>query len=904
MSITVSYQTIENKLLNLNETTSAQEFGYDLLRIFNAMSETRINRIKDGKDNLLKSENTFLTKKILAYSWCKTEQLALELENLKQNEKITKAAARLLVVSDGVNVLAYDPKEKESYDNEIAKIRFDYQFFMPLAGVERYQAVGEEEADVKAAYKMARIFDEIRRYNEIDYTNLLAIKALNVFMSRLLFCFFAEDTGIFKDKIFTTAIKNYTLDNGSDLSTFIEEAFDIMSTNNALLRDQKSQVIGQFPYVNGGLFAEHYDIPTLGWKARRLIIECGDLDWAKINPDIFGSMIQAVISPELRGSLGLHYTSVSNIMKVIQPLFLDELYTEFVNSKSIEKQLQKLLVRISKMKFFDPACGSGNFLIITYKELRKLEIEIWKQLESLNSSRIIPFSNIQLRQFYGIEIEEFARDSAILSLWLAEHQMNKEFEDRLQTHVDALPLRSGGHISQGNACRVDWNIVCPHTPDEEVYVMGNPPYLGSAWQNSEQKKDMEYVLKELDSYKNLDYIACWFFKGAKFIKETKTKLAFVSTNSICQGEQVIMLWKPILENSIEINFAYTSFKWTNNAKYNAGVTVAIIGISNKSNNQKKLFSNNTFVMTKNINGYLLPTNNIFVGRVSQPISSDFSEMFKGSMPRDNGFLLLDENEKTKMLKLYPQLKSIIKPFVGGNEFLKDVKRYCLWITNEKLEHIAQITEIQIRLEKVKKVRAASDAPSTRAYAERPHLFVQRTYREKDFIFIPQVTSERREYIPIGYMEKDIVSSDKAFSIYDGPLWLFGVLSSKMQMAWIKTVGGRLKTDYSYSSNLCYNSFPFPKITEVKHMEIEQAAENVLLARQYHTEKTLAQMYDPKKMPLDLRQAHTMLDRLIESCYRTEPFHSDEERLEVLFALYEKMTKKKSTYQLSENLLGL
>ena len=479
MSTAVSYQTIEAKLQTLHETTSAQEFGYDLLRIFNAMSETKINRIKEGKDNLLKTENTFLSNKTLAYCWCKTIQLATELEYLKNNAKVTKAAPRLLVVSDGVNVLAYDPKEKESYDNEIAKIRFDYQFFMPLAGVERYQAVGEEEADVKAAYKMARIFDEIRRYNEIDYKNKHDIHALNVFMSRLLFCFFAEDTGIFQDKIFTNAIKSYTLEDGSDVGNFLDEAFDIMSTNSASIRAQKSRAISQFPYVNGGLFSVHYSVPTLGWKARRLLLECGVLNWDKINPDIFGSMIQAVISPELRSSLGLHYTSVSNIMKVIQPLFLDELYAEFASARNNEKQLRKLLIRISKIKFFDPACGSGNFLIITYKELRKLEIQIWQQLEKLSGERIIPFSNIQLTQFYGIELDEYAQETAILSLWLAEHQMNKEFEDRFHIHVDALPLRSSGNIVKGNACGLNWNTVCPHTPDDEVYIMGNPPYLGS-----------------------------------------------------------------------------------------------------------------------------------------------------------------------------------------------------------------------------------------------------------------------------------------------------------------------------------------------------------------------------------------------------------------------------------------
>lgn len=472
MSTTISYQTIESRLHELHETTSAPELGYDLLRIFNGMSETRINRIKDGKDNLSKESNTIVVKKLLAYTHCATKNLAETLEALKQETKVLKAV-RLLVVSDGETVLGYDPVEEESYENTVERLRYDYQFFMPLAGVERYHAPEERDADVKAAYKMARIFDEIRRYNEIDYNDTQAIKSLNVFMSRLLFCFFAEDTGIFPEKIFTGTLSEFTLADGSDLSFIISEAFDMMSTNDATLRATKPVPVSRFPYVNGGLFAEHYDVPTLSWKARRLLLECGDLNWAEINPDIFGSMIQAVISPELRSSLGSHYTSVSNIMKLIQPLFLDELYAEFADSRTNEKKLRQLLVRISKIKFLDPACGSGNFLIITYKELRKLEMQIWDTLAALNHGlKEFPFSNVSLTQFYGIELDEFAHETATLSLWLAEHQMNKAFESRFQTHVDALPLRRSGNIVHGNACRIDWNTVCPHTPEEEVYVMG------------------------------------------------------------------------------------------------------------------------------------------------------------------------------------------------------------------------------------------------------------------------------------------------------------------------------------------------------------------------------------------------------------------------------------------------
>ena len=887
MSTAVSYQTIEAKLLTLHETTSAQEFGYDLLRIFNAMSETKINRIKEGKDNLLKTENAFLANKTLAYCWCKTIQLATELEYLKNNAKVTKAAPRLLVVSDGVNVLAYDPKEKESYDNEIAKIRFDYQFFMPLAGVERYQAVGEEEADVKAAYKMARIFDEIRRYNEIDYKNKQDIHALNVFMSRLLFCFFAEDTDIFKNKIFTNAIKSYTLEDGSDVGNFLDEAFDIMSTNSASIRAQKSRAISQFPYVNGGLFSVHYTVPTLGWKARRLLLECGDLNWDKINPDIFGSMIQAVISPELRSSLGLHYTSVSNIMKVIQPLFLDELYTEFASARNNEKQLRKLLIRISKIKFFDPACGSGNFLIIIYKELRKLEIQIWQQLEKLSGERIIPFSNIQLTQFYGIELDEYAQETAILSLWLAEHQMNKEFEDRFHIHVDALPLRSSGNIVKGNACWLNWNTVCPHTPDDEVYIMGNPPYLGSRRQDDSQKTDMQSVFN-ID-YKSLDYISAWFMLGAKFITNTRAKCAFVSTNSICQGEQVSLLWKRMFEYNIEIFFAYNSFKWSNNAKFNAGVTVIVVGFRNIDGGKKKLFNNNTYSIVENISPYLTNSKSVFVDSIYNSISG-FPLMNFGNMPADNGCLLFTTKEKDEFIKNEPDTSKYFKPLISADEFLNGKERWCLWLNDAVESEYSKYPSIIAIIDKLREIRLKSSRPQL---AEIPHLFAQITQPMGfDFVLIPRHSSENRDYIPMGYIDKSCIASDSCLLVAINELWLFGILTSKMHMAWVKSVGGKLETRYRYSATLCYNTFPFPKISEAKRAEIEQAAEDVLLARQYHTEKTLAEMYDPKKMPANLRHAHTLLDRLIESCYRPEPFHSDEERLEHLFALYEKMTKKK------------
>lgn len=890
MSTTISYQTIESRLPELSKTTSAQELGYDLLRIFNGMSETRINRIKDGKDNLSKDGNTIIVKKLLAYSHCPVEKLAESLESLKQNDRVTKTA-RLLVVSDGETLLGYDPMEEESYENTLERIRYDYQFFMPLAGVERYRAPEEKEADVKAAYKMARIFDEIRRYNEIDYTDSHAIHSLNVFISRLLFCFFAEDTGIFHGHIFTSTLNDFTRQDGSDLSTILSDVFDTMSTNNAAVRASKPAHISRFPYVNGGLFAEHYDVPSLSWKARRLLLECGDLNWAEINPDIFGSMIQAVISPEMRSSLGSHYTSVSNIMKLIQPLFLDELYAEFADSRASEKRLRQLLTRMGRIKFLDPACGSGNFLIITYKELRKLEILIWEQLENINHGlKEIPFSNISLTQFYGIELEEFAHETATLSLWLAEHQMNKLFESRFQAHVDALPLRHSGHIVNGNACRLDWNTVCPHTPDEEVYIMGNPPYLGSKIQNESQKDDMEMALAELTDKKTLDYIAAWFWKAAKFIQNKNIKCAFVSTNSICQGEQVSMLWPYIYNLKLTIFFAYTSFKWSNNAKYNAGVTVAIIGISNEFSGKRKLYKDETFELVSNINPYLTAGSNTIVFKNSST-PKGLPKICFGCMPYDNGNLLMSRTDRDEFIANYPYDYDLVKRIMGSQEFIRGEERFCFWISDNDLDRAINNPFIAERMSKTREVRLKSSDIAGRKLAERPHQFREFIENMTDSIIIPSVSSERRYYIPIGFLDKNTVISNLAFAIYDAQLWVFGILTSKMHMAWVKAVGGYLGTSIRYSATLCYNTFPFPKITETKRAEIEKAAEAVLMAREQHTEKTLAQMYDPDHMPANLREAHTNLDRVVESCYRTAPFHSDEERLEHLFAFYEKMTKK-------------
>ncbi len=668
-----------------------------------------------------------------------------------------------------------------------------------------------------------------------------------------------------------------------------------MSTDDKALREQQTnKVIADFPYVNGGLFLQRYPIPVLSRRARLLMIQCGKYQWSEINPDIFGSMTQAIVSPEDRAELGIHYTSVPNIMKVIQPLFLDDLAAEFLRSRNDAKALNALLVRMSKIKFFDPACGSGNFLIISYKRLRELEIEIWKRLVELGSP-MLPFSDIALTQFYGIEIDEYACDTATLSLWLAEHQMNNKFREQFGTSPNPLPLRPSGHIVCGNACTTDWNTVCPHTKDEEVYVMGNPPYYGSKKQTPEQKEDMVTALAELKDKKGLDYIAGWFWKGAKYILGTKAKYAFVTTNSISQGEQVGMLWKPILSKGLTIAFARTSFKWSNNAKNNATVSCVIIGVSNEYTGKRRFFNETTQEEFKvdNINPYLTVGENIIVSK-NYSIPKGLPKAAFGCMAYDQGNLILSTEEKEALIEHYPNAAKWIKKLIGSDEFIKDNIRYCLWIDDSEKDEAMLIPTIAARINATRDFRLKQGVEEL---AERAHQFREYFPRNCNAIIIPAVSSERREYIPMGVVGPDTVIPNSAFAIYqegEDNYTLLGILMSKIHNLWVRAAGGALENRIRYSATLCYNTFPFPPLTNKQKEEISNLTREILLARAEHTEMTLGQMYSPEEFPDDLREAHHALDLAVERCYREKPFESDEERLEFLFKQYVKLTTDKST----------
>tara|TARA_Y100000590_G_scaffold470630_1_gene667168 strand:+ start:2110 stop:4761 length:2652 start_codon:yes stop_codon:yes gene_type:complete len=878
---------IEKNINKLVKNFVQEDFIYDFLLAFGTPKST-ITRLKGGNNNLSNEPGEITLKnKIHFKEVLKGVNLLSLIEELKESKVLQRHKCRFIIVTDFEEIAAVDTKTKEQVVFSINELENNASFFFPLAGLEKSEVIEENPADRKAAEKMAKLYDALYTDNKPETKE--DIHNLNVFLSRLLFCFFAEDTGIFeKESIFTKTVQDITNPDGSDLNVFLDELFEILNEES---RENVKSYFKDFPYVNGGLFKNMHTAPKFSIKSRKLLIECGLMDWKGINPDIFGSMIQAVVDPKHRGGLGMHYTSVPNIMKVIKPLFLDELKAEFEKGTILEGKkknihLQNLLVRLSKIRIFDPACGSGNFLIIAYKELCKLEMTILSEME-----QVIP-SEIKLNQFYGIELDDFAHEIAILSLWLAMHQINVEFEKRFGRANNILPLKDGGNIVHGNAVRIDWNEVCPKDNDIETYILGNPPYLGARYQEDEHREDIEWLLKkDIKNYKRLDYISCWFYKSKNYILMSNTKAAFVSTNSICQGAQAVDFWPSILDSSVFINFAYTSFKWANNAKGQAGVTCVIIGLSKNKNETLKIYSNNSMKEVKSITSYLEEGKNSFIVKQNKPISADLYPITRTNPALDDGNFLLNEQERQDLVKEYPSANKIIKKVVGAAEFIRGLNKYCLWIKDEELSFANSIPPIKDRIEKVRQYRLERKNTSTKNPADTPHQFLKMKMAKESVLFIPTVSSERREYIPVGFLDSETVIIDPNFAIYDPEEYIFGIISSRMHMVWVRAVAGRLKTDYRYSSTLCYNTFPFPKISTQRKNEITRYVYEVLQARENHSGKTLAQLYDPDKMPEDLRHAHRDLDLAIDRCYRSHPFKSDEDRLEYLFKMYEEMTKK-------------
>ena len=891
--VKLNLKAVEERVAPLGgQETYTREFIFDLLAAY-GRAQGNITRLRNGSLNVAEDPATEVAQKNVVYFKETTEDPLTVIEELRTSPTVVRYNTRFVIVTDFAELVAIDTKTNENLMIPIREIDQHFTFFLPWAGMEKAQYVAEAHADVKAAERMGKLFDELLQANPGLIDDTTGRHALNTFFTRLLFCFFAEDTGIFTENQFTNAVGSQTQADGSDVAEFLTDLFTALDTQFA---SAKPAHLASFPYVNGRLFqiTAEQTVPQFTKKARDLLIEAGSLIWREINPDIFGSMFQAIVTPGKRSNLGQHYTSVPNILKTIEPLFMDELKEKFGNAYNSVPQLEKLLDRIGKIKIFDPACGSGNFLVIAYKELRRLEHAILERLGDLSvkHQRISLESRINIENFYGIEIDDFAVEVAILSLWIAKHQMNAEFFEKFNLRIELIPLKETGQIFLGNATRVDWNSVCPNDGGE-IYLIGNPPYKGGKSQGQEMKADYPFVFGQRPYSKDLDYIALWFVKGADYIEGTCAELAFVTTNSVIQGEHVGLMFPMIFAMRIEIGYAYTSFKWENNAKRNAGVTVAVINLRAERQGPKYIFTDGLKVEATNINGYLSDAPVIWLTRQLKAKSATLPLMSLGSVPKDDGYLVLGAEAKRDLEAKDPRISRFIKRYVGSAEFINDRERYCIWISPEDVSEAMAIPELADRLQHVADFRAASTAPNTRALSDRPFRFWHIAYKPTDSIVVPSVSSERREYIPMGYLGPDTVISNLAFGIYDAEPWVFALLTSRMHMAWVRAVGGKMKTDYRYSNTIVYNNFPVPPLSDATKEKLTIAALRVLDVREYHCEKTLAELYDPDLMPQDLRDAHAAVDVLVDSIYSKKPYETDEQRLSDLFALYEQMSAEEA-----------
>lgn len=908
--------SIEDKTKELLENLDESGFFYDFLGLYDFPKAT-LTRLRKNNGNEVKNKALF---EVIGQGQSVVAKVA-EMEKALSSKK---SKPRILIATDFEELAAKDIQTADTLNISLKDLPAYVDFFLPWNGVEKVDYAKENPADIKAAARFTRLYDELRQINQFsDQTT--EEKEFNLFLIRLLFLLFAEDTEIMPKGIFTNAIKTRSAEDGSDLDNLINKIFASLDVAN---RSSQEKWLQEFPYVNGKLFTKAHTALVFDRKTRKLIIEAGELlNWNEINPDILGSMIQTVASKEQRSVSGMHYTSVENIMKVIKPLFLDDLTASYQNlvdkineneDKDITdktrrenrntfiRELESLLDRISNIKFLDPACGSGNFLIITYKEIRRLEVKILKSLRELRQDGTIDFfetSKISLNQFYGIELDDFAHEVARLSLWIAEYQMNLEAENEINLKSAFLPLRDAGNITQGNSLRLDWNEILPHQSDDEIYLIGNPPYIGAKLQNKEQKEDLKGAIGEPFKYKLMDYITGWFFKGVEFINSANSKLAFVTTNSIFQGEQVSYIWKELLTKST-IDFAYTSFKWGNSAANNAGVTVAIVGLANEDNSksEKYIFDENLARVTvDNINAYLASGENIIVEKKRQPLNG-LPKMVFGNMPRDGGHLIIDTlEEKRSLCANYPELQNYIRTYIGSEEFINGKSRYVFWLDKTAYCAVEHLPEIKKRVEAVKVMRLASKKADTQRASEYPYAFVERNRYDEAYaafkasgedeflqLVVPAVSSESREYVPLGFVGEDTIVSNRCYVVYNSPIWLLGLLQSKLHMVWLAAIGGKLETRYSYSSGVVYNTFPVPELSTRRKNMIEEQVFEILDLRE-ELGGTLAELYHKETMPESLREAHKKLDEIVERAYKDTPFNSDEERLSHLLKRYKEMT---------------
>jgi len=819
-----------------------------------------------------------------------------------------KELPRYILVSDFERFRLFDLEENTQQEFKLNELVNNVSLFGFIAGYQKRSYKEQDPVNIEAAELMGKLHDKLKA---IGYTG----HHLELYLVRLLFCLFADDTNIFEKGILYDYLDLKTNEDGSDLARAIAELFQILNTAPDNRFKNLDESLAAFPYVNGKLFEENLPLASFDSEMRKILLDSCLLDWGKISPAIFGSLFQSVMDEKARRNLGAHYTSEKNILKLIKPLFLDGLWAEFEKAKNSNNNLKKLHDKISKLRFLDPACGCGNFLIIAYRELRLLEIEIIKiQLkESIKSQQAITdisiYVQIDVDKFYGIEYEEFPAQIAQVAMWLIDHQMNQLVSQTFGEYYVRLPLRKSATIKNGNALQIDWqNLIEPLPWEKEQpryhYIFGNPPFIGHQWRNEEQMKDMDLVFGDAKRAGRLDYVAAWYIKAAQYMQESnlieekdlpKTKTAFVSTNSISQGEQVSILWSELFNKfHTKIHFAHRTFKWSNEARGNAAVHVVIIGFSNFDINEKLIYEYDDIAKephesrVKNINPYLTEGKDIFIESRGKPIHS-YPEMIKGSQPTDGGNLLLEQNEYEELISKEPNAKKWIKPFVGSQEFINGQYRYCLWLKNILPNELRSMPLVIERIEKVKESRLKSPTPSVREFSKFPHLFTQDRQPSTNYLVIPEVSSINRNYIPIGFLSPEIICSNKLQIISNASLWMFGVLQSNMHMTWTRYVCGRMKSDFSYSPQV-YHNFPWPEnLTDKQKEAVEKAAQHVLDVRLQFPNNSLADLYDPNTMPPALVKAHQQLDKAVDLCYRPQPFINETKRIEFLFELYDKYT---------------
>lgn len=910
LGITEIEDEVKNLLLNLNKETFIEDFlsFYDIPR-------ASITRAKQ-------SANGFLIRNKVRYARVEENPLVV-LDEIMQEISEQKQKPRYVIATDFIYFYAKDTKTEDSLAIKFEDLASYADFFLAWNGIEKVDYQKENPADIKAAERFTKLYDELVKINPELALEEKNGKSFNHFLIRALFLYFAEDTEIIAKNSFTNVLKQRTAEDGSNLNTVIKELFEILDIPENK-RENQADWLTVFPYVNGKIFQEAHHNLNFNTYTRKLLIEAGELlRWDEINPDILGAMIQTVANKEARQTAGMHYTSVPNILKVIKPLFLDDLQAEYQRlsdraddyqergiteeqrrkqQRDIIIQLEHLIERMSKIKFLDPACGSGNFLIITYKELRRLEIACLGKIrdirESLGKTQVhqgslLKESKIGLNQFSGIELDDFAHEVARLSLYIAEHQMNSEMTEALADYQPRiLPLKESGNIVHANALRVDWEEVVPHEVNDEVYIMGNPPYIGAKGkkaQTENQKIDLLEAIKPL-KMRTLDYIFGWFFKASKFIEGNYGKFSFVTTNSIFQGIQASVISEKILNNN-EIFFAYPSFKWKNNAKGNAGVTVSIVGITNIKAEKKLLFKDDGSAReVEKINAYLEPREDILVKKTRELNIAFPFQMDLGSAGYDGNHLIVTQSEYNKIQTEIPEAIKYIKKLINAENLIDGSHLYVFWIEDDDLEAALDIPEIFRRVELVRRFRHNGGSTSKKA-ENTPWKFAQIRYKKLPAIVLPIHSSEMRDYLPAIYCDFDAVFTNANYLIYDAPIWLLGVLTSRMHMTWLRAVGGKLETRYRYSAGMVYNTFPIPQLSQQRKNKLEEAVLDMLDVREEEG-GTLAELYGGANRPMNqrLREAHEVIDGIVERAYRQEPFTSDKERLNVLLKLYQEMTK--------------